>query len=291
MWHGLLRNAFGQRPPQGVVRGLQKGSGDAMWRFGQALTRSPSGQAKLGRQLARGGGVMRGSPYSRERWAAFQRKYAPGTVRRVPTTPALGGAPQREVAAQAPLQWSMQADQQRANALADYRGSDGSVDERERAAQQEYGVDDQSNPFSRQAMLRRSYDRSRLGNVTSMASQGQLYSGALQRQQDDIRSGFARDTDQLMRGYQGVLRGFADERLRARREYEDRMADADRLQTQQSVASRPDVAPAPAPAQPAPRPAPKPAPRPAPRPAPKPRPASRPAPQHRKPATPARRGR
>lgn len=39
---------------------------------------------------------------------------------------------------------------------------------------------DPSNPFSQAALLKRSYDQQRSGNVNGYAAQGQLYSGALQ---------------------------------------------------------------------------------------------------------------
>lgn len=45
---------------------------------------------------------------------------------------------------------------------------------------------DPNNPFSRASLLQRQYDQAKRGTTTSMAASGQLYSGALQRQQDEL---------------------------------------------------------------------------------------------------------
>lgn len=55
-------------------------------------------------------------------------------------------------------------------------------------SQVSYSIDDNvdvTNPFSRAALLKRSYQQHQAGNTNSMAARGQLYSGALQNAQNE----------------------------------------------------------------------------------------------------------
>ena len=65
---------------------------------------------------------------------------------------------------------------------------------------------DPNNPFSRAALLQRSYDQAAKGTTNSMAAQGQLYSGALQRQQNENAFQNQQGVDANMKGFEGLLR-------------------------------------------------------------------------------------
>jgi hypothetical protein len=65
----------------------------------------------------------------------------------------------------------------------------------------EYGIGDTSNPYSKAALLQESYNRSKLGTTNSMASQGQLYSGALQNAQGENDRNYSINSDALKRAY------------------------------------------------------------------------------------------
>jgi hypothetical protein len=54
---------------------------------------------------------------------------------------------------------------------------------------------DPNNPFSKAALLKRTFDQSRKANVTGFANQGQLYSGALQTTQDESQRSQAQGED------------------------------------------------------------------------------------------------
>lgn len=67
---------------------------------------------------------------------------------------------------------------------------------------------DTSNPYSRAALLQRSYDQSRAGNQTSYAARGQGYSGALVNAQAAAKTGFDTGSNQLRGAFNDVIRGW-----------------------------------------------------------------------------------
>lgn len=71
--------------------------------------------------------------------------------------------------------------------------------------EQDYGLNDTSDPFAKAALLQQTYQNSRRGNTNSMAAQGQLYSGALQNAQAGAERSYNQGYDQLKRGRQDAL--------------------------------------------------------------------------------------
>jgi hypothetical protein len=90
---------------------------------------------------------------------------------------------------------------------------------------------DPTNPFSRASLLRKSYQESQAGNQTSMAARGQLYSGALQNQQDFTQAGFNQSDNALQRGLLAFLASNTGAKTRAGVDYETAAgaAEADRV--------------------------------------------------------------
>lgn len=72
---------------------------------------------------------------------------------------------------------------------------------------QEYGVEDQSNPYSRAALLRENYQRSIRGTTNSYAAQGQGSSGAAQRMQGENARNYSIGADRNARDYQNAIHG------------------------------------------------------------------------------------
>lgn len=70
------------------------------------------------------------------------------------------------------------------------------------------GAIDTSNPYSRAALLQKSYDQNRAGATTSMASRGQLYSGAHQNAQNVAQSDFNRDSTLNREGLTGTISSY-----------------------------------------------------------------------------------
>ena len=60
---------------------------------------------------------------------------------------------------------------------------------------------DYSDPFSRASLLKRAFEQNTRGNTNSMASRGQLYSGALQRAQNTATTGFQQGQHELLSGF------------------------------------------------------------------------------------------
>ncbi len=94
---------------------------------------------------------------------------------------------------------------------------------------QEYGYDamgafDPSNPYSKATLLERSFYQGQNATTNSMASQGQLYSGAHQTNLDEGTFKYKRDEDSLKRaaarGYQSLSQAEQEA------EYKRRLAEA-----------------------------------------------------------------
>lgn len=75
---------------------------------------------------------------------------------------------------------------------------------------------DPNNPFSKAALLQRSFDQAQRGNRTSYAARGHLYSGALQNAQNESRHQFEAGSNQLQRGLGGTLAELARRRQTAK---------------------------------------------------------------------------
>jgi hypothetical protein len=63
------------------------------------------------------------------------------------------------------------------------------------------GQVDPSNPYSRAALLERNFSQQQAGDTNSFASQGQLYSGALQNQKNQTTFGYLQGNNALRNEY------------------------------------------------------------------------------------------
>jgi hypothetical protein len=122
----------------------------------------------------------------------------------------------------------------------------GNLDEEERATKHEFGIDDPTNPFSRQAALKKIYLARGRGMGNSMASRGQLYSGAHQRGVAQVRHGEERDTAALRTEYEARLKDIGGRRLEAQRAAEEeRLRAQEEWMARQQPADYDTAAPAP----------------------------------------------
>lgn len=67
---------------------------------------------------------------------------------------------------------------------------------------------DTSNPYSRAALLQKSYTNNRQANTTNLAARGQLYSGALQKTQEGQQTAFNQGSEANRRGFQDAIRAY-----------------------------------------------------------------------------------
>lgn len=78
-----------------------------------------------------------------------------------------------------------------------------------------FGVEDDSDPFSEMANLRKSFETAKRSSNTSMSAVGQLYSGALQNAQDTNRFNFTKGEDSVKKAWADAKAGFEQQRLQA----------------------------------------------------------------------------
>lgn len=86
---------------------------------------------------------------------------------------------------------------------------------------------DPNNPFSKAALLKQTYDRSRRSSAQSMGSSGGLYSGAFQNQQDFVNRGQLGAEDTMTKALQGFLAQNTTAREQATNDYWAANARAD----------------------------------------------------------------
>jgi hypothetical protein len=79
---------------------------------------------------------------------------------------------------------------------------------------------DPNNPFSKAALLKKSYDTGRARTGQSMASQGQLYSGAYQNAQDLLNRNQLQGEDALTKSLTGFLANNSDRHTQVQTDYE-----------------------------------------------------------------------
>jgi hypothetical protein len=79
---------------------------------------------------------------------------------------------------------------------------------------------DPNNPFSRAALAKRTADQVKAGTQNSMASRGQLYSGALEQAQAGNEFNYQQGSDALQKALVGALGGIAAGERGAKTDYE-----------------------------------------------------------------------
>lgn len=92
---------------------------------------------------------------------------------------------------------------------------------------QTYGYDDQSDPYSRAALLNETYVRQQLGTTSNFASQGQYNSGAYGGAQRENTHQYAIADDATRREYADALRGVSRGQLQAYADYGTSISAAD----------------------------------------------------------------
>ena len=98
---------------------------------------------------------------------------------------------------------------------------------RETQTRQEYGLDDPTNPYSRAALLQKTYENRNRGTVNSMAARGQLYAGATQNALNSNRGAYDQDYDLLRRAQDSTLAEIIAGRRRAATTKEGLMGEAE----------------------------------------------------------------
>lgn len=93
-----------------------------------------------------------------------------------------------------------------------------------------YGIGDTSNPYSKAKLLEASYKNRQGSTLNSYAEQGQLYSGALQKQIGEDARQNSIDYDSLQRGYYSALANIEKGRI-------DRYSQSGQVLDQATMAS------------------------------------------------------
>ncbi len=113
-------------------------------------------------------------------------------------------------------------------------------------------VSDPSNPFSLAAAMQKSYDQRRKGNSVGFAARGQLYSGALQNQQNAAAMDYERRRDALMREFGGANARLTGGGLQAGADFDDAVTQAGADRIDRALRARLDPSAVPAPSTPVP---------------------------------------
>jgi hypothetical protein len=124
-------------------------------------------------------------------------------------------APKAVTSTAQPMPFDAGYESQVANINRDLQNTLGQTTYEEQQAKQEYGIDDPSNPYSRAALLQRSYEQGQTGATNQYAASGQLYSGALQNARTENTFQLGAQQDALQRGYQDLLNQLAQRRTAA----------------------------------------------------------------------------
>jgi hypothetical protein len=83
----------------------------------------------------------------------------------------------------------------------------------------QFGADAASNPYSRAAMLQRSYNQNQRASINTMASRGQLYAGATQNQANANASNYGSAYDALSKDFGGRMSQIGVQRQSAQDAY------------------------------------------------------------------------
>jgi hypothetical protein len=143
--------------------------------------------------------------------------YAPGAAG------AYGGPP-----AATQLPWNASTETQIGFANRNYNDEIASLAQQEYGVRSEFGFDQEfaNNPLTRANLLKKSYNQARLGATNSMASRGQLYSGATSNQLGYADADYNESRDSEMKQYQGLRNEIAQSRLGAARTRDESIAAA-----------------------------------------------------------------
>jgi hypothetical protein len=83
-----------------------------------------------------------------------------------------------------------------------------------------------SDPFSKMALLQRSYEQNKSGDMNSYAAMGQLQSGAMQRQKAETMHNRDMGEDQIRKAFEDMILGAASDRIGVNTQYTTSVNDA-----------------------------------------------------------------
>lgn len=156
-----------------------------------------------------------------------------------------GGAP-----AAPHMPWDAQYELAAGGAEKAYGNTHAYLQSKKLMTQQDYGIapgfnDYANNPFSRAALLRKSYDTSVRGSTNSYAAGGHLYGGSLRNAQTANRGQYDQGYNDLNKGYLGDLGNIDQEDAQALEDRNNKINEAgwQRLQTAQSQPLEPETSP------------------------------------------------
>jgi hypothetical protein len=177
----------------------------------------------------------------------------PGRVGRAqglgaPPQPGAPAPVQPQPAAAPVLPWDVGAANDEAGALKQLNGSLAGLGSQRLLAAQEYGLegpwaDYASNPYSRSALLQRSYDNAKRGTRNS-AGRG-IYAGSYINAQNQNTHGFDMGRDELQKGYAHIGAELTERELGARNAYQEALSQAAWNRVNTGLASEPEPMPVP----------------------------------------------
>jgi hypothetical protein len=165
-----------------------------------------------------------------------------------PPGPGVPGAP--AAPASAPMPWDAQYNSSVAGADKNYGDKYAYLQSKRLTTEQNFGIDPgfndyANNPYSRAALLRKSYDTAVRGSTNSYAAAGHLYSGSLHNAQGANRGAYDQGYDALNKEYLASLGDIDHESAQALEDRENARNEAEwqRLQTAQGEPLEPQTAP------------------------------------------------
>ncbi len=159
-----------------------------------------------------------------------------------PTAPQAPGPYNPGPPAATQLPWNAQSESEIGLANRNYNDTDARLTQEDYAARSEWGFDKEfaSNPLTRANLLKKAYDSSRLSATNSMASRGQLYSGATSNALGYADFNNLQNTDKEMRAYQAERNRIQQDRLSATRDRDESIAAAHARALEGALGEDPD---------------------------------------------------
>lgn len=139
-----------------------------------------------------------------------------------------------------PLPWSGRYESTVGQANRQYNFDTANYAAQEQNIRKAYGFDDTSDPFSRQRMLKQSFDNANRGTLNNYAASGHLYSGSLNNARDIDRNNYEQSLDATRKEYQAALDELAQRRMQAQLSRDEDVLNAQAERLSDAVAERAD---------------------------------------------------
>jgi hypothetical protein len=146
-----------------------------------------------------GGGIAGGTPQKTSTGAPNTAVYTPPAAPDPPT----------------PMPWDTNYANEDANLTANYNNTITGLDYQKAQGIKQFGFDDASDPYNNLKMLQKHYDEAKRGALNSMASRGQLYSGAAQNAQNYAAEDYNKSYSDQQKQYKDFLQQNEQARLGA----------------------------------------------------------------------------